>query len=245
MGRSPCRAGRASCCAVLSTWDQGGLFSFVNSKPTTVTPGDRGESTPEAGKARQRPARQASPQPANKEAAAAPRPSPRRRRPPGPRRTPCRRAWLLRARTQARCHCSRRDRRASSAASSARAPASSAAAPRRRGARRAADRQYWSSQAATVSSEAAKSSTSAAQPGSGPMATQGGPAGGPRPGRCHLLPGGACAQPPHRPARTTSFRRWDAPWRAPPPPPPLPPAPPGSPAMEHPWAFSVLDLLGS
>lgn len=93
-----------------------------------------------------------------------------------PCRTPCRRAWLLRARTQARCHCSRRDLRARSAASSARAPASSAAAaaPRRRSARRAVDRQYCSSQAATVSSEAAKSSTKAAQPRSGPMARRAG-----------------------------------------------------------------------
>lgn len=111
------------------------------------------------------------------------RPSARRRhgawQPPAPRRTPCRRAWLLRARTQARCHCSRRDRRASSAARSARAPASSVAGTCRRSDRRAADRQYWSSQAATVSSEAAKSNTSAAQPGSGPMLLRVAPHGSP------------------------------------------------------------------
>lgn len=128
---------------------------------------------PNGSSGRSTPRRRAVPAPANEKQAGggpphlavAPRASPL-----VPCRTPCRRAWLLRARTQARCHCSRRDLRARSAVSSARAPASSVGAPRRRSARRAVDRQYCSSQAATVSSEAAKSSTSAAQPRSGPMA---------------------------------------------------------------------------
>lgn len=139
------------------------------------------------------------------------RPSARRRhgawQPPAPRRTPCRRAWLLRARTQARCHCSRRDRRASSAARSARAPASSVAGTCRRSDRRAADRQYWSSQAATVSSEAAKSNTSAAQPGSGPMllrvaphGSPGGMAGDRRPAPAQLLPPPTRREGPRRAA---------------------------------------------